>query len=498
MIEDLLNAYRKETGASYRDSLTDLYTYGVFSMILERETKRAERGDNIFSVGLIDIDDFSHYNHTHGMVAGDSALKEIAGIISDSLRDTDFPARCYKDVFAMVLDSAQSESAGIAAERIRTSVEKAFNGEITVSIGLASFPLHADSPEQLLRVAEKSLQQAKARGKNTIHFIETEQNIYADHIPKVLIVDDSRTNQLLLASQLKPLGYEVLTASSGEQALHLVRSRKVNLILLDVVMPGIDGFEVCRRVKQDPTTRLIPVILITALDDRSAKVKGIEAGADDFLQKPPQIEELIARTKSLLNVNLLNQRLTNFENVLYSLANAVNAKDNYTQGHAARVSNLAEAVGRKLGLEEHQIRALKTAGLLHDVGKIGVSERILNKHGKLTEEEFEEMRRHPLLGYTICLPLKDNLGQALDIIRHHHERLDGSSYPDGLIGDQVSILARIMGVVDVFDALTTTRPYREAYTSATALSMLDKECREGKMDQKVVDVLRDIINTGSA
>jgi putative two-component system response regulator len=493
MIEDLLSAYRTETGASYRDALTGLYTYGVFSMILEREAKKAERSDNIFSVGLIDIDDFGRYNQKYGMVAGDNALKTVAQIIDSSLRDTDFPARCYQDVFAMVLDGAQSESAGIAAERIRKSVEHRFEGEITVSVGLASFPLHADHPEHLLRLAEKSLRQAKSRGKNTVHFVETDGHLYADQVPKVLIVDDSRANLLMLSAQLTPLGYEVLTASSGEQALDIVRSRKVNLMLLDVVMPGIDGFEVCRRIKQDPTTRLIPVILITALDDRASKVKGIEAGADDFLQKPPQSEELIARTKSLLNVNLLNQRLTNFENVLYSLANAVNAKDNYTQGHAARVSNLAEAVGRRLELEEHQIQALKTAGLLHDVGKIGVSERVLNKPGKLTEEEFAEMKRHPLLGYTICLPLKDNLGEALDIIRHHHERLDGSSYPDGLKGDQISILARVMGVVDVYDALTTNRPYREAFTWATAVNMLEHECELGRMDVSVVEALKSVI-----
>nr|MDA3834292.1 HD-GYP domain-containing protein [Spirochaetales bacterium] len=212
----------------------------------------------------------------------------------------------------------------------------------------------------------------------------------------------------------------------------------------------------------------------------------------------PQTEELIARTKSLLNVNFLNQKLTSFENVLYSLANALNAKDHYTQGHAARVAQMAEAVGGLLGLDVELLHALKTGGLLHDVGKIGVSERILNKPGTLTKEEMKEMRRHPVLGYTICLPLKDNLGNALEVIRHHHERLDGSSYPDGLKGDEISISSRIMAVVDVYDALTTNRPYRAAYSPAMALAILQEECDEGKMDQLVVNSLNSVLKQKSS
>ncbi|MGM0432624.1 MAG: HD domain-containing phosphohydrolase [Spirochaetota bacterium] len=493
MIDELIASYNRVTGAYYRDALTGLYTYGIFSMILSREVKKAERTDNSFTVGVINIDFFSLYNKRYGTVEGDKVLRRVADIIQSSIRDSDFCARCYGDIFAVILDGAQSESAGIAAERIRSAVERDFDGLLTVSIGLSFFPLNAKEPEELLRTAQESLIQAQHRGKNAIHFFEAKETYYRSRIPKVLVVDDERANQLLLTAQLEPLGYEVITATTGEEAVTIVRNHKVNLVLLDVLMPGMDGYEVCRRIKKDPSTRLVPVVMITALEDRQSKVQGIEAGADDFLTKPPIPEELIARTKSLLNVNLLNQRLTSFENVLYSLANAVNAKDHYTQGHASRVAQMAEDVGREMELDVDGLNALKTGGLLHDVGKIGVSERILNKPGKLTEEEMEEMKRHPVLGYTICLPLKDNLGIALDVIRHHHERLDGSSYPDGLKGEEVSIYARIMAVVDAYDALTTNRPYRQAYPPDRAIEVLQVECDEGKMDQQVVDVFQRVL-----
>ena len=229
------------------------------------------------------------------------------------------------------------------------------------------------------------------------------------------------------------------------------------------------------------------------MDDVQAKVRGIEAGADDFLTKPANREELLARTRALIRVRELNKNLVSVENALFSLASAVEAKDNYTLGHTQRVSNLAVALGKRLRLGEKQIFSLRLGGILHDVGKIGIAEEILNKPGKLDEHEWEIMKSHPEIGYRICLPLKSTLGIALDVVRHHHEKLDGSSYPDGLQGDQISLAARIMCVVDIYDALVTERPYRAAMPKQKAIDILEEEVKLGKLDGTVVNELKDLV-----
>jgi putative two-component system response regulator len=264
-------------------------------------------------------------------------------------------------------------------------------------------------------------------------------------------------------------------------------------MLLDIMMPGLDGYEVCKRIKARDSTRFVPIILITALDDLQAKVRGIEAGADDFLTKPANREELLARTRALVRVRELNRNLVSVENALFSLASAVEAKDNYTLGHTQRVANLAVALGKRLKLSEKEVFSLRLGGILHDVGKIGISEEILNKPGKLEDQEWEVMKNHPEIGYRICLPLKSTLGLALDVVRHHHEKLDGSSYPDGLKGDEVSLAARIMCVVDIYDALVTERPYRKAMPKKQALEILLEEVAAGKLDRRVVAELDDLV-----
>jgi putative two-component system response regulator len=235
------------------------------------------------------------------------------------------------------------------------------------------------------------------------------------------------------------------------------------------------------------------VILLTALEDTPSRLKGIEAGADDFITKPANREELAARTRSLIRVRRMNRDLVSLENALISLANAVEAKDNYTLGHTQRVSTLAVALGAAMGLDPTDQQALRLGGILHDVGKIGVPEKILNKPGPLTAEEWELMKSHAELGYKICLPLLESIGPALDIIRHHHEKLDGSSYPDGLKGNDISLMARIMSVVDSYDALTTDRPYRPAMSKDDALSILREEVDRGRLDGRVLGVLESLV-----
>jgi putative two-component system response regulator len=289
--------------------------------------------------------------------------------------------------------------------------------------------------------------------------------------PAILVVDDEEQNRKLLSRLLFLCGYEVTAVADGEAALaHLERSRP-DLILLDVQMPGIDGFEVCQRIKQNPNTRLTPVVLVTALQGRAHKIKGIEVGADDFLTKPFDREELIARAGSLVRLKRHTDELESAESVILSLARTIEARDPYTQGHCERLAGYATALGTRLRLHDDDIAALQRGGVLHDVGKIGIADMILLKPAALTVGEYDVMKQHPIIGERLCGDLR-SLDDVRPIIRHHHERRDGSGYPDGLSGDAIPLLAQIIAVVDTYDAITTTRPYRAARPPESACAEL--------------------------
>ena len=313
----------------------------------------------------------------------------------------------------------------------------------------------------------------------------------------VLIVDDTPTNVAVVSGVLKD-SFRTKVATNGEKALAIANApEKPDLILLDVMMPGMDGYEVCRRLKGREDTRQIPVVMVTALADLASRIMGIQAGADDFLTKPVVREELLARTRSLVHLHELGRSLVTIESALFSLANAVEAKDNLTLGHTQRVARLAVAVGGAMGLTESDLSALRLGGILHDVGKIGVPEAVLNKPGPLNDEQWKLMKAHPELGYRICLPLADSIGSALDVIRHHHEKLDGSSCPDGLRGAEISPSARIMAVVDVYDALMSDRPYRRAMTRSEAFALLHRETDAGRIDGGVAEGLAKVVASES-
>lgn len=491
MDSKLKKQYEKEIDAPFNDGLTGLFNHGFFQIALEGEVKRSQRYGHSFTLALIDIDSFSLYNKQHGHVQGDYLLKKIARLIKKNLRQSDLAARFSGDVFAVILTKSQADYALAAMERIRKAAEKLSDEDpegSSVSIGMASHPKDAMHAETLVEMAQEALQKAKARGKNRIHFFQKEK-IMEEHRPKILIVDDDPKNLKLLEAILLPLNFSVIKASNGEEAISMVNRLDVDMVLLDIMMPKMDGYEACRRLKGSEATRLIPVVMVTALDDMEAKIKSIEAGADDFITKPPNKLELLARTKSLINVKKLNNKLISIEDVLFSLANAVEAKDEYTQGHVWRVSNLAMALGKKVGLPAGEIDALRFGGILHDIGKIGVPGEILNKPGPLSDEEWKVIRTHPSTGFKICQPLGKTLGPALEVIRHHHEKLDGSGYPDGLKGEEISKVARIMSIVDIYDSLITDRPYRKRLPKKKAIGTLLVEASEGKLDKYMVNVL---------
>jgi len=309
---------------------------------------------------------------------------------------------------------------------------------------------------------------------------------------KILIVDDDAANRELLESVLELTGFSVTSAGDGRQALMEFERISPDLVLLDVQMPILDGFEVCRKLKSNSGTRLTPVVLVTALSATEDRVRGLEAGADDFLIKPVDRSELLARVRSLLSLKAFTDELEQAETVLFSLALSIEGKDPYTEGHCQRLSDYSAYLGERMGLPLEQITALRRAGVVHDIGKIAVPDAILLKPAKLTTEEFKVMQQHPLVGERICRPLK-SFRLVLPIIRHHHEKLNGTGYPDGLKGDQIPLTARILQVVDVFDALTTLRPYKRALSISETLEVMDEEVKKGWWDPDIFSQFKQLV-----
>jgi len=303
--------------------------------------------------------------------------------------------------------------------------------------------------------------------------------------PKILVVDDKLDTLLLLRELLGSRGYEVMIATDADEAKDLVHSDRPDLVLLDVIMPGKSGYELCRELKDDPFTRLVPVIMITGLSDRDDRVRGIEAGADDFLSKPLYPEELFARVRALLKLKEFTDELENAEAVLVALALGIEARDPYTGNHCERLSSYASELGHFLGLDGDSIIALKRGGYLHDLGKVSIPDDILKKGARLTEEEWKIMKQHPEIGEAICRPLR-SFRNVLGIIRHHHEHWNGTGYPDGLSGTDIPLTARVLQVVDVYDALRTARPYKPALTHEEAEQTMLLEARQGLWDPELV------------
>src|SRR3954465_14267112 len=273
-------------------------------------------------------------------------------------------------------------------------------------------------------------------------------------MPRVLVADDDSTNRELLIELLHCAGFETAVAEDGKQCIEVFRAWQPDLLLLDVEMPHIDGFKVCQTLKADQASRLTPIVLVTARSAMEDRVRGIEAGADDFLTKPVERSELMARTRSLLSLKAFTDELEKAEAVLCALAKSIEGKDPYTQGHCERLSDYSVKLGKHIGLNEVDLVALHRAGIVHDIGKVAVPDGVLLKPGRLTDSERAIIAEHPIVGERICKPLK-SFSRVLPIIRHHHEKQNGTGYPDGLKGSSIPLTARVLQIVDVFDALTT-------------------------------------------
>jgi putative two-component system response regulator len=304
--------------------------------------------------------------------------------------------------------------------------------------------------------------------------------------PTILIVDDYEPNLKGLCDLLRGAGYSVLSASDGGDALRVAAAERPDLVLLDVVIPGPSGVEVCRELKQNAATNLVPVVLMSAVQEREVRLAGLAAGADDFLNKPLDAEELHARIRSLVRLKRLTDDLESAESLFLTLGRVIEARDPSTEGHCERLAQYATALGRSLDLDQADLHTIYRGAFLHDIGKIAMPDRVLLKKTGLNRSDLQLIQLHPVVGDELCRTVR-SLAPVRPIVRHHHERLDGSGYPDGLAGDQIPLLAQIVTIVDVFDAVTTDRPYRKAMPSADAYATLRSEARAGAYSADLVE-----------
>jgi putative two-component system response regulator len=301
----------------------------------------------------------------------------------------------------------------------------------------------------------------------------------------VLVADDEPAARKLLRRILEPAGYRVTEAATGREALALAEAERPDLLILDITMPEIDGVDICRRIKSDPATHLTPVIHITGLTTREQRLRALAAGSDEFVGKPFDIEELLVRVRSLLRTKHLTDHLVSIEAVVVALARTVEARDNYTEKHLRRVADRSVEVARRMGMSDREVEGVRLGGLLHDLGKIAVPDRVLLKPGALDRAEFALVRKHPEAGAEIVRPLRAFDGPEPAVL-HHHEHFDGTGYPYGLRGEAIPLAARVVAVADAFDAMTTDRPYRAALSQAVAFQRLE-DGRGEQWDPDAVD-----------
>ncbi len=310
--------------------------------------------------------------------------------------------------------------------------------------------------------------------------------------PRLLVVDDDPQIRGVLVRLLSRFGGSVVEAATAEEGLEELRGAPPDLVLLDIHLPDRKGHVVLSEIRARADLRLVPVVILSGAANREDRLHAIREGATDFIAKPFDSEELTARLRSLLQLKSFTDTLEEAEKVIVALAQTIDARDPYTAGHSERVSIYAGALGVQLGLPEADLTALRQGCLFHDLGKIAIRDEVLLKPGPLTPAEYEEMKRHPVLGRDLLQPMK-TLAGSLPVVHYHHERFDGSGYPDGLSGDSIPLIARAASIADVFDGMTTDRPYRDGLPGRDALDQMDEEARAGLWDHALVDVFRGVM-----
>jgi putative two-component system response regulator len=314
--------------------------------------------------------------------------------------------------------------------------------------------------------------------------------------PTILIVDDVDLNRRLLKGMLKTSSYRILEAKRPSLAMGMLEREKVDLVVVDLLMPQMSGPDFCRALKSDRRTHLIPILMTTGVQGMQGEIAGLDSGADEFLVKPLQPAIVRTRIKAMLRHKALTDSLEEAETILFVLAQSVEQRDKYTGLHCERLAAYGIALGRALGLNRADQLALYRGGYLHDIGKVAVPDAILFKRGFLTEDEWKIMRLHTTKGEEICRPMK-TLAPVLPIIRSHHERWDGSGYPDGLRGEEIPLVARVLQVADIYDALTTARSYKPAFSHEDAVQIMLDEVARGWRDPEMVPLFAELILRGT-
>jgi putative two-component system response regulator len=326
-------------------------------------------------------------------------------------------------------------------------------------------------------------------------FVEAADNSSREYV--ILIVDGEEINRRLLKAIFKTASYRILEARRASEAIDILQAGKIDLVISDLKLPEMSGAELCRWIKANRNTQLIPVLMVTSLQGIENEIAGISSGADEFLFKPLHPAVVRTRVRAMLRNKALIDSLEEAETILFALAQAVEQRDAYTGEHCQRLSVTGVMLGEALGLSKLDLTALFRGGYLHDIGKISIPDSILFKQGMLTPEEWDVMRSHPIKGEDICRTMK-SLRPVLPIIRNHHERWDGSGYPDGLAGEAIPLLARITQVADIYDALITERPYKPALTTEEAFAVMEGEVRRGWRDPELVELFISTIKTAPA
>ena len=500
----------------YRDPLTGIYNRRYYEEVARKTIGPA-------GVALMDVDDFKICNDTYGHYAGDMALKTVANTIQSCIRKSDLLIRYGGDEFLLVLPGIPGDFLQTKLEQICTAAQMASvpgysHFRISLSIG-GTIQSLADPMENIVRRADRLMYQAKGR-KNAVMVEVPGHNLAAlekllQNKPQILLVDDSAMNRMILTEILGD-SYHILEAENGRECMEKLQAETGNiaLVLLDINMPVMDGFEVLKAMNANHTIEDIPVIMISSEDSDATIRRSYELGASDYVNRPFDARIVYRRVTNTIKLYAKQRRLVqmvseqirarenNTDTLVGVLSHIVEFRNGESGAHVRHIRIITELLLRRLleissrySITAEQQDMIPLASALHDIGKIGIDEKVLNKPGRLTPEEFEVMKTHSMLGAKMLHDL-DNFAEqpllqtAYEIARWHHERWDGRGYPDGLKGDEIPISAQLVSLADVYDALTSERCYKKAFSHEKAVQMiLNSEC--GAFNPLLLDCLRE-------
>ncbi len=504
----------------FRRIYVDVLT-GAYNRRYYEESLKNNVCDNV-GVAMMDLDDFKIYNDVYGHDAGDAVLRLVTQEMKKSIGKSVTLIRYGGDEYLLVAENVNKPTWEKVLRRLINQISKITIPEfaaIKVSVSVGAVICDDETVEAAVSRADKLMYRAKKR-KELLLIDGNEQNESDEARPMVLIVDDSEINREILSAILSN-EYNIVEATNGEEAIDAIKELGTDLsaVLLDIIMPGIDGFDVLRFMNESHYIEDIPVITISGEDSGGTVRQAYELGASDFINYPFDAKVVYKRVVDTINLYSKQRRLISavsneiienektsriLVNILSQIVNFHNGKGG---GHVTNINKFTEKLLEKLNLltdkyklDRRDIFLISTAASLHDIGKLAVPDSIINKPGKLTDEEFEKIKLHTIYGEDMIKNMCEYANEpfveyAREICRHHHERWDGKGYPDGLIGDEIPIAAQVVSVADVYDALTSVRSYKPAYSSGQAVKMiLDGEC--GQFNPLLLQCLTDLFQSG--